>query len=241
MPYRPPVLPVRPIPERRPGDPWQTAGMAQRDWFEWHRPYDDITSALAGRLRVVQRYVVEFLDCAPPGEISVISMCAGRGRDLLEVLVQHPRTPDVTARLVELNPQNAKVAMDAVATAGLTRVEVVIDDASITTAYEGMVPCDLVLACGVFGHASDGDIERMIGHLPTLCAPGATVIWTRGALGFDLRPTIRKWFREAGFEEIDFTSGEGGWGVGVNRMVVEPQPYRRGIRLLTFVDELPSR
>ena len=131
--------------------------------------------------------------------------------------------------------------MDAVATAGLERIEVVTGDASITTAYEGMVPCDLVLACGVFGHAADGDIESMIGHLPTLCAPGATVIWTRGALGFDLRPTIRKWFLEAGFEEIDFTSGEGGWGVGVNRMVVEPRPYRAGIRLFNFVDELPRR
>ena len=130
--------------------------------------------------------------------------------------------------------------MGAVATAGLTRVEVVIGDASITTAYEDMVPCDLVLACGVFGHAKDDDIESMIGHLPTLCAPGATVIWTRGALGSDLRPTIRKWFHEAGFEEIDFTSGEGGWGVGANRMVVDPQPYWAGIRLFTFVDDLPS-
>ena len=74
--------------------------MAQRDWFEWHRPYDDSTSPLAGRLRVVQRYVVEFLDSAPPGEISVVSMCAGQGRDLLEVLAQHPRTPDVTGPLV---------------------------------------------------------------------------------------------------------------------------------------------
>lgn len=221
--------------------PWQTAGMAQRDWFDWHRPYDDSTSPLAGRLRVVQRHVVAFLDAAPPGEIGVVSMCAGQGRDLLEVLIEHPRTADVAARLVELDPRNAKVAMDTIARAGLKRVEVVIGDASITTAYEGMVPCDLVLACGVFGHAADSDIESMIRHLPTLCAPGATVIWTRGELGFDIRPKIRKWFLEAGFEEIDFTSGESGWGVGANRLVVEPQPYRAGIRLFTFVDELPSR
>lgn len=131
--------------------------------------------------------------------------------------------------------------MDTVAAAGLKRVEVVTGDASITTAYEGMVPCDLVLACGVFGHAADGDIESMIHHLPTLCAPGATVVWTRGALGFDIRPAIRRWFIEAGFEEIEFTSGDSGWGVGANRMVVAPQPYRAGIRLFTFVDELPSR
>jgi len=103
-----------------------------------------------------------------------------------------------------------------------------------------MVPSDLVLACGVFGHAADADIGSMIRHLPTLCATGATVVWTRGTQGFDLRPTIRKWFLEAGFEEIDFTSGEKGWGVGANRFVVAPQPYRAGIRLFTFVDELPT-
>ena len=229
------------VPYRRPGDRWQTVVMAQRDWLEWHQPYEDSASPLAGRLRVVQHYVVDFLDTAPPGEISVVSMCAGQGRDLLEVLTRHPRTSDVAARLVELDPRNAKVAMDAVATAGLERVEVVTGDAAITTAYEGMVPCDLVLACGVFGHAKDGDMETIIGHLPSLCAPGATVIWTRGALGSDLRPTIRRWFLEAGFDEIGFTTGEGGWGVGANRLVVAPQPYRAGIRLFTFVDELPSR
>ena len=51
---------------------------------------------------------------------------------------------------------------DAVAAAGLDRVEVLTGDASTTTAYEGMVPCDLVLACGVFGHAADSDIENTI-------------------------------------------------------------------------------
>ena len=219
---------------------WHTVGMAQPDWFEWHRPYDHSTSSLAGRLRVVQRHIIEFLDAAPPGAISVVSMCAGQGRDLLEVLAQHPRAPDVAARLVELDPRNSKVAFDTVATARLERVEVVTGDASITSAYEGMVPCDLVLACGVFGHAVDGDIESMIRHLPTLCAPGATVVWTRGRRAFDIRPTIRKWFLEAGFDEIHFTAGESGWGVGANRMVVAPQPYRAGIRLFTFVDELPS-
>ena len=131
--------------------------------------------------------------------------------------------------------------MDTVAAAGLKGVEVVTGDASNTAAYEGMVPCDLILACGVFCHTVDGDIENLILNLPALCAPGATVIWTRGALRFDLRPTIRKWFIEAGFEEVGFTASESGWGVGANRMVVAPQPYRKGIRLFTFVDELPSR
>ena len=213
--------------------------MRQRDWVEWHRSYDDRDSPLAGRLRVVQRHIVEFLDAAPPGEIRVISMCAGQGRDLLEVLAGHPRMPDVSARLVELDARNAAIASAFAASAGITGVDVVTGDASTTSAYEGMVPCDLVLACGVFGHAVDEDIRDLIRHLPELCAPGATVVWTRGAFGSDRRPVIRNWFVEAGFEEIGFTSGDGGWGVGANRLAAEPRPYRAGVRLFTFVDELP--
>jgi hypothetical protein len=67
------------------------------------------------------------------------------------------------------------------------------------------------------------------------------VIWTRGELESDIRPAIRRWFIQAGFEETGFTTGDGGWGVGANRMVVEPQPYQAGVRLFAFVDELPSR
>ncbi len=215
--------------------------MARRDWFEWHRPYDDPTSPLTARLRVVQGHVVDFLDEAPPGGIRIASMCAGQGRDLLEVLARHPRRTDVAARLVELDARNAEVARDAAARAGLDGVGVATGDASVTTAYRGVVPCGLILACGVFGHAADRDIEAVIRHLPVLCAPGATVIWTRGSTRVDLRPTIRRWFREAGFEEVGFTSGTGGWGVGANRMVVEPRPFRAGIRLFSFLDELPDR
>ena len=215
--------------------------MVERDWFEWHQTYDDRESTLARRLQAVRRDIVAFLDQAPPGRITVVSMCAGQGRDLLGVLADHPRAPDVAARLVELDPRNAAVAAESALASGLTGVDVVVGDASITTAYQGAVPCDLLLACGVFGHASDGDIRATIGHLPMLCAPRATVLWTRGGFGVDLRPTIRNWFVAAGFEELHFTSGDGGWGVGANRMVVEPQPYGTGIRLFSFLDEVAHR
>lgn len=48
------------------------------------------------------------------------------------------------------------------------------------------------------------------------------------------------WFADAGFEELDFTVGDGGWGVGAHRLVAEPRPYQSGIRLFSFVDELPT-
>ncbi len=162
-------------------------------------------------------------------------MCAGQGRDLLDVLVNHPRRSEVRARLVELDRRNADVARAVVTAAALEGVEVVTGDASWTAAYEGMVPADLVLLCGIFGHVSEEDIRHTVHRLPELCAPGATVIWTRGGFEPDLRPAIRRWFAEEGFDEVAFEVGGAiNWGVGTNRMVVAPRPYEPGIRLFTF-------
>lgn len=211
--------------------------MTARDWAEWHDGYDRPGSRLAQRLAAVQTQIAGALDRAAPGPVRAISMCAGQGRDLLGVLGVHPRRADVRARLLELDQRNVAHAR-AAAPHG---VDVVQGDASTTTAYEGAVPADLVLVCGVFGHATDDDIRHIVDHLPTLCAPGATVIWTRGLQSQpDLRPTIRGWFADAGFEELAFTTdAAGSWGVGAHRLVVEPRPYRVGIPLFTFVDELP--
>ena len=203
------------------------------DWFEWHRPYDDPTSDLTQRLVAVQHQVAAALDRAPPGPVRVISVCAGQGRDLLDVLVDHPRRADVSARLVELDPRNAEVARAA----GPVNVEVVTGDASTTTAYEGMVPADLVLMCGVIGHVTVEDMRHTIRRLPSLCAAGATVIWTRGGFEPDLRPAIRRWFLEAGFDEVAYEAGgERRWGVGANRLAVPPKPYHAGVRLFSFLD-----
>ena len=205
------------------------------DWFEWHRPYDDPASGLARRLVAVQRQVAAALDRARPGTIRVISVCAGQGRDLLDVLADHRRRADVSARLVELDPRNAEVARAA----GVDNVEVVTGDASVTTAYEGMVPADLLLLCGVFGHVTEEDMGATIRRLPTLCAAGATVIWTRGGFEPDLRPAIRRWFLEGGFEEVAYEAGgEIRWGVGANRLVAPPEPYEAGVRLFTFLDSI---
>jgi hypothetical protein len=211
--------------------------MTSRDWLDWHGGYDRPASGLARRLATVQGQIAGALDRAPAGPVRVVSICAGQGRDLLGVLADHPRGVDVRARLVELDPRNVARAR-AAAPHG---VEVVEGDATVTTAYEGAVPADIVLACGVFGHATDDDIHRIVDHLPMLCAPGATVIWTRGWFGRDIRPAIRSWFAAAGFEEVAFLTGEdGSWGVGANRLVAEPAPYRAGVRLFTFLDELPG-
>ena len=85
-------------------------------------------------------------------------------------------------------------------------------------AYAGAVPADIVLACGIFGNITDDDIHNTVAHLPSLCAPNATVIWTRGTFAPDLTPTIRVWFMEAGFTELDFVAiPDTTVGVGANR------------------------
>ena len=151
---------------------------AQQDWAEWHRRYDDPASRLSRRLVVVQDYLRRAID-ERPGPLRIISMCAGEGRDVLGVLAGHPRAAEITARLVELEPRNAAVARAAAQAAGLSQVEVIEADAGVTDSYDGAVPAEIILACGVFGNVTDSDIKRTVEHIPGMCASGAAVLWTR--------------------------------------------------------------
>ncbi len=209
----------------------------QRDWVDWHAPYDDPESPLARRLLLVQAGIAEGLAAAPPGPVRVISVCAGQGRDLLGVLPDHPRRDDVTARLVELDPRNAQVARDAVAAAGVAGVEVVTGDAAATDAYTNATPANLVVAAGIFGNVPDADIRRTIELLPTLCAPGAVVVWTRNRRPPDRTPAIREWFTGAGFGELWFSGPVGDtWiGAGAVRLERDPPPFRPGLTMFRFV------
>ena len=206
-----------------------------KNWVDWHAAYDEPDSPLYRRLAEVQRRIRDALDEAAPGPIKVISMCAGQGRDLLGVLADHPRRADVTARLVELDPENVRLAKAAAA--GLD-VTVIAGDAGLSTGYAGAVPADIALVCGVFGNISDGDIKQTIGWLPRLCRQGATVIWTRHHEAPDLTPTVRKWFAEAGFAEIAWYTDDDSWiSVGAHRFTGEPQAFEPGVRLFEFVPE----
>ena len=199
--------------------------MTDRDWWDWHAPYDEPKSSLSQRLRAVQSLLAHALDGAPPGPIDLISMCAGQGRDVLGVLEDHPRRRDVRALLVELDERNAAVAR---ARAGDldADVEVLVVDAGRTDSYAGRVPAEVVLVCGVFGNISDRDIERTVDALPTLCAADATVIWTRHRGSPDLTPQIREWFAAAGFvEEAFIAPTDMRYGVGAQRFRGEPRPH----------------
>ncbi len=179
-----------------------------KDWVAWHEPYDDPSSVLSARLRLVQARLADALDHAPAGPVRLLSLCAGQGRDVIGVLPTHPRRDDMSAVLIEADPENAETARRNAAAAGLAQVEVRQADASRPSGYTDVPPADVLLLCGIFGNVSDADIQRTVAAAPALCAPGATVIWTRHRRPPDLTPQVRAWFREAGFAEVTFSSPE---------------------------------
>ena len=164
-------------------------------------------------------------------------MCAGEGRDLFGVLPTHPRRADATALLVELDPRNVAAAREAAAVAGLTNVDVVGGDAAISDVYASAIPADVVLACGIFGNVSDGDVEYTVRNVSMLCRVGSSVIWTRHRREPDLTPKIRRWFAQAGFNELSFDALENETmsGIGTERLTSEPVPFKPGFRFFTFV------
>jgi hypothetical protein len=205
------------------------------DWTEWHRSYDDPSTSLARRLVVVQRRLVEAAVMLGPGLRQILSLCAGDGRDLIPILAEARVHPPPTTVLVELDPVLSTAARRRAATAGLASVEVIEGDAATTGLYSRLAPVDLLLLCGIFGNVSDEDIRTTIGAAAALLRDGGRVIWTRGSTEPDLRPSIRKWFEDAGFDEVSFDGDPEPFGVGVGERrpdaVAPPLPPR----LFTFL------
>ncbi len=204
------------------------------DWQAWHSAYENPDSALVRRLALVQAQVRAALDRAPPGPIRAISVCAGQGHDLIGVLAEHPRCADVSARLVELDAQNVLLATRAARSVGLNAVHVIAADASLTDAYVGAIPADVILICGVFGNIAAADVANVIEHLDQLCAPHATVIWTRHRHPPDLVPHVLETFERAGFVSLALEQAPP-FCVGAHRLLEQPRPLQRGVRLFEFI------
>ncbi|HXP20260.1 MAG TPA: hypothetical protein VN840_11505 [Streptosporangiaceae bacterium] len=131
-----------------------------RDWVGWHEAYDDPSSPLAARLIQVRGHLSQAIDRARAGPVRLISLCAGQGRDVIGVLPGHPRRSDVHALLVELDQDNAALARDHAAAAGLSQVQVRQADASLAGSFADALPADILLLCGIFGNVSSADIKR---------------------------------------------------------------------------------
>jgi hypothetical protein len=176
------------------------------DWHEWQKGYDDPGSELAGRLRAVRAHVASVVDGAPPGPVTIVSICGGEGREVIGALEDHPRRGDVRGRLVELDPKNAAVARRSAKEAGLAGLEVVCGDASMTNAYDGLLPADLVVISGLFGHIDDDDQQSTIEFLRQLCRQGGSVVWSFTARRPPRVPKLRRFFAEREFEELSFVT-----------------------------------
>jgi hypothetical protein len=201
------------------------------DWPAWHAHYDDPGHPHVQRLAEVRRQIGLALDGAAPGRIALLSLCAGDGRDVLPVLAGHPRGGDVAGRLVELDPGLSAAARRAAPSA----VEVVQGDAGTTTVAAGAAPVDLLLLCGIFGNVPDDDIARTAAAVPSLLAPGGTVIWTRSTRKPDITPRLRSWFADAGVVETSFVTGPpGAWSVGAGVLRGPSAPLPPHERLFTF-------
>lgn len=148
-------------------------------WFQWHSRYDDLESEETERLEIVQQLLVCALDEAAPGaSLTAVSVCAGQARDLLPVLINHPRGRSVSARLVEADPLNASFLHGALGSTDLPAVELVLGDGGDTGNYRGAVPADVVLLGGVFANIDSAAAHRTVTALPGFCRPGGLVVWS---------------------------------------------------------------
>jgi ubiquinone/menaquinone biosynthesis C-methylase UbiE len=219
---------------------------ADSHWVRWHAPYEDPSSGLSQRLRAVQSMVRAALDEIPgPAThrepIRVLSLCAGQGRDVIDVVATHPRGPEVSALLVELDPALVAFARERAAAAGpgvAERIRIVEGDASQSHRYADDVPADVVLVCGLFGNISPADITRTIQAMRGFCVPGGHVVWTRHRRPPDLTPAIRADFAAAGFTELAFEAPEGTvMTIGHHRLDGAAAPFDPDQQLFDFVGD----
>jgi hypothetical protein len=150
----------------------------------------------------VQDLIALALDTARPGPLKAVSICSGQARDLLPMLINHPRGHDVAVRMIELEPLNASFLYGALGSTDLTEVEVIVADAGLTDAYLGAVPADLVLITGPFANIGPDDLLRTVRKLPQLCAPGAAVVWSTYGAGLASLDVLQEAFGAAGFSEM---------------------------------------
>jgi protein-L-isoaspartate O-methyltransferase len=194
------------------------------DWAAWHDGYDSETW-LRARLHVVQRLLRQA--AAERDELRVVSLCAGQARDLAGALAGSAAR--IRGCAVEIDPRNAEAARAALDAAGLSEIDVVCGDAALTDHYLDAAPADLVVVCGVFGNLTDDDVNATIDALPSLCAEGGHVVWTRHRNSPDMTPAIRRRLAEAGFAEVAFEAPEGAvFAVGLARSTRPPEPLLAG-------------
>jgi hypothetical protein len=200
------------------------------DWYAWHASYDELTSPQTRRLAVVQDKIREFLDAQLAGPARVVSLAAGQSRDLLPVLIEHPRGAEVQARLVELDHRNVEFAEGAALSAGLAGLDFVTGDAGLIDTFAGAVPAQLVLACGLFELLGPAGVGTTIAVLAQLCAPQGIVIWTDEPTDAAHLALRRQQFDDAGFVQVNLVI-DADFVVAVERLAGAMAEFVPGTRL----------
>jgi len=208
----------------------------KKDWKLWHGLYNDGNSSQAQRLALVQQAIFDSLPDTSLSKYQIVDICAGDGRDLLNVLAEHTHRDSVHSYLVELDHNLATEAIKTSDEHGLNNVTVVIDDASLPRVYRDVVPADLILLCGVFGNISKEDVEHIIRTLPQFSKKETTVIWTQNLRKPELVTTTRELFHAFNFDEISFkTTDDSSYGVGVHSYAGKTKELNIDNKLFTFI------
>jgi hypothetical protein len=175
------------------------------DWHKWHNGYDE-NPALKRRLALVRKHLSKCLDRSAPGEVRIISVCAGDGRDVLTTLAVHSRLADARARLVELDPKLVTDGEKACSALELSRhVEFVNGDATDPGSYRPVAPASIVVMCGMLGLVDHPEMPNVVRAMQALCAPGGHVVWTRRLdwrRGIRQTKILRNLMAEAGFRHV---------------------------------------
>ncbi|MDC3727385.1 SAM-dependent methyltransferase [Rhodococcus sp. Rp3] len=210
--------------------------LTEQSWYEWHAPYDALDTAQTDRLAAVQDLLYDALDSSPPGALRAVSACSGQARDLLPVLIHHPRGADVSARMIESDPLNASFLHGALGSTRLVDVDVLEADAGNTAAYEGAAPADLVVLGGVFANIGAGDAERTVEMLPSLCTPGAQVVWTTYGTDGTEPERILTLLDGADFDTVEIhRSTEHGWTAAAHRYRGTGRPLPADVQFFDFI------
>lgn len=208
-------------------------------WVEWHEQYDIPETRLANRLETVRDRLSGVLDELAVPAPRLLALCAGDARDVIPVLSARADRERAVATLVELDEVLASRARDAARTAGLAGADVRCADAGDPVSYIDVLPVDVLMMCGIFGHVAPETVDEIARRVPTMVRAGGYVIWTRGGGvvdAVDRRPEVRRAFVDAGLPEVSYDGPPETFGVGVNRvehaLELEPTPAP----LFAFID-----
>ena len=203
------------------------------DWLQWLDQYDRPRSPLSQRLLAVQRLIGKHLDATTPAPVAVLSICAGDGRDIVDVLAERGDAARVEATLIELEPQLCLLARARVRRAGLGGIVVRRADAGTTTSFAGLGRADLVILVGVFGNMREEDAQTTIAMLPAFCAAEALVVRARYNEAAPIA-ALRTIFAAEGFAETYSSRFNAVYHVGAHRLARAPTALPAEARFFSF-------